>query len=46
MRIGIFAFTAGDTYLDHFNEKLNSEMEDSRRDLSKQFFAGRKKKAA
>jgi hypothetical protein len=39
--VGIFAFTAGDTYLDHFNEKLRSEMEDSRRDLSKQFFAGR-----
>ena len=39
--VGIFAFTATDTYLDRFNEKLRSEMENSQRDLAKQFFAGR-----
>lgn len=39
--IGIFAFTAGDSYLDHFNERLRLGLEESRRDLSKHFFAGR-----
>jgi hypothetical protein len=39
--VGIFAATATDTYLDRFNEKLRSEMEGSRRDLARQFFAGR-----
>jgi hypothetical protein len=39
--VGIFAFTAGDTYLDHFKDKLQSEMEYSYRGLSEQYFAGR-----
>jgi hypothetical protein len=39
--VGTFAFTVGDTYLDRFNNKLRSEMENSQRDLAEQFFAGR-----
>jgi hypothetical protein len=40
--VGVFAFKAGDTYLDRFNEKLRESSEEALREEMRQFFGGRK----